>query len=146
MLAADKTGLSPPLLLPDLASSFNCENKDPGCPFCSPRERRATGSMHLHPCAAPLRSSPPPSPLPSPFPAAALCVPSPRSFLACHLCSDGFVYFSPPFSTNLNFQFKFLLEEEVLCDKYYHCRSVLIFVRELDIYQKFRWRKRRQKI
>lgn len=82
--------LSPPLLLPDLASSFNCENKDPGCPFCSPRERRATGSMHLHPCAAPLRSSSPSSPFTSGWLACA-CLPAPRSFLACHLCSDGFV-------------------------------------------------------
>lgn len=76
-LLPDKTGFhSSRFSFAKFASSFSQKNTGPGCPCRSPRERRATGSMHLHPCAPPFHLS---SPLLS-----CLCPPL-HSYLACLL-------------------------------------------------------------
>lgn len=83
-LLPDKTGFHSFSLQPRTpVSSSNQKNTGPTCLCRSPRERRATSSMHLHPCASSLLVS---SSLSSPLRLLVPCVPTraARSCLACH--------------------------------------------------------------
>lgn len=89
MLAADKTGLSPPLFFSQTWHPRSTVRiKIQAVPFARhanvERPARCTCTRVLHRCARH-----PPLLLSQRL--AGLCVPAPRSFLACHLCSDGFV-------------------------------------------------------